>query len=225
MSIETLGKQRALLLILAATLLFAGCRQDMHDQPRFEPLEASSMFADFASSRIPPAHTVARGQLNADTAFHTGSDDAGDWVETFPMQVTPELLQRGAQRYDIHCTPCHDRTGGGNGMIVQRGFKQPPSYHEERLRESPIGYFFDVASNGYGQMSGYKAAIKTEDRWAIAAHIRVLQRAAFAPYDSLSSTERERVDNGDVHHADGHDGDEDHSEADAASDHDAGHGA
>ena len=210
-------KRTAILPLVALALLVAGCRQDMHDQPRFEPLEASAMFANGSASRLIPAHTVARGQLNADDEFHTGTDADGQWLATFPMEVTRDVLDRGEERYNIHCTPCHDRTGGGFGMIVQRGFKQPPSYHEERLREMPVGYFFDVASNGYGQMSGYKAAVKTEDRWAIAAYIRVLQRAAYAPYDSLTAADRAGVDNA------GHESEDDHSGG--GDEHDAGHGA
>lgn len=182
------------------------------------------MFSNGASGRLLPAHTVARGQLNADTAFHTGATDAGDWVSAFPMEVTRDLLDRGEQRYNIYCTPCHDRTGSGQGMIVQRGFKQPPSYHEERLREMPVGYFFDVASNGYGQMSGYKAQITTEDRWAIAAHIRVLQRAAYAPYSTLTSTDRSGVDNAGQATTEDHGDDASHAE-DGGEDHDGGHGA
>ena len=220
---------------MAAALVATGCRQDMHDQPRFEPLEASGMFANGASARLLPANTVARGQLNADRQFHTGATDAGDWVSSLPVDVTAELLDRGEQRFNIYCTPCHDRTGGGMGMIVQRGFKQPPSYHEERLRTMPIGYFFDVASNGYGQMSGYKAQIKTEDRWAIAAHIRVLQRAAYAPYTGLAANDRQGVDAAGQpaadDHGDGHGGDdEDHGEGGedhsaGGDDQDSGHGA
>ncbi len=215
MTTETRSRARlAALLVLAVALV--GCRQDLHDMPRFEPLEGSDMFANGAASRIPPAHTVARGQLNADTEKYTGANDAGEWVAELPIQATATVLERGEERYNIYCTPCHDRTGAGNGMIVQRGFKQPPSYHEERLRMMPVGYFFDVASNGYGQMSGYKAQISVEDRWAIAAHIRVLQRAAYAPYDALGSDDRARVDNA------GQASSDDHGDGDSQGD---GHGA
>ena len=190
----------------------------MHDQPRFEPLEASAMFADGAASRGLPANTVARGQLNQDVEFHTGATGSGEWVTELPVNVTAQLLDRGQERYNIYCTPCHDRTGSGNGMIVQRGFKQPPSYDEERLRAMPVGYFFDVASNGYGQMSGYKAQINTEDRWAIAAYIRVLQRAAHSPYDGLSADDRRGVDTAGQPAASEDHGGEDHGE-------EAAHGA
>lgn len=173
--------------------LLVGCRQDMHDQPKIEPYEASDFFADGVGSRVPPANTVSRGDLQADQAFYTGYEADGTVVAELPMELTPELLERGEVRYNIFCSPCHARTGAGNGMIVERGFAQPPSYHEQRLREMDIGYFFDVASNGYGLMSGYEAQIKPEDRWAIAAWIRVLQFSRNAPVDALTSEERQRI--------------------------------
>lgn len=163
-----------------------GCRQDMHDAPRLDPLESSTFFADGMAARPIPADTVARGHLNEDPHLYRGQAD-GVIADTLPiaLALTPELLRRGKQRYEIFCTPCHDATGAGRGMIVRRGFKQPESYHTDRLRAMPVGYFFDVMSNGFGQMSAYARQVPVEDRWAIAAYIRVLQRSQHAPLDEL----------------------------------------
>jgi mono/diheme cytochrome c family protein len=179
-------------LVMAAV----GCRQDMHDQAKYEPLEASELFDNGAASRVPPANTVARGRLAYSDLFLTGLTAGDQWTATLPMALDEALLARGEQRFNIYCSPCHDRIGSGRGMIVQRGFLQPPSYHEERLREMPIGYFFDVISNGYGQMSGYRAQIKPRDRWAIAAWIRVLQRSQNATAAGLSADELANVEAG-----------------------------
>jgi len=179
-----IGRRLGLVLVCLA-MTAVGCRQDMHDQAKYEPLEASTFFEDGAASRPFPPHTVARGQLHDDRAFYTGYVADRVWVEELPVPLTAELLARGQERFGIYCTPCHDRTGSGRGMIVQRGFKQPPSYHEERLRQMPIGYFFDVMTNGFGAMSSYAAQIKPEDRWAIAAYVRVLQRSQYSPVNEL----------------------------------------
>ncbi|REJ84251.1 MAG: cytochrome c [Acidobacteria bacterium] len=188
------GRRARLAACVAAALALAGCRQDMHDQAKIEPYEESDFFADgVGGARIPPAHTLPRGTNWDDVAFTSGYHPDGTMVAELPLELTPELLDRGEERYNIFCSPCHARTGAGNGMIVERGFAQPPSYHEQRLREMPLGYFFDVASNGYGLMSGYKAQIKAADRWAIAAWIRVLQRSRNAPIDVLSPEERQQV--------------------------------
>ncbi len=183
--------QRSLPVVLvAAGILLAGCRQDMHNQAKYEALEESDFFPDGATSRVPPANTVARDSIDPTSSTNTGADAAG-WVELVPFQVDEVFLRRGQQRFDIYCSPCHDNSGSGRGMIVQRGFKQPPSYHEQRLREMPIGYFYDVATNGYGLMSGYKGQIKLQDRWAIAAWIRVLQRSQYVPESELSAEQRQ----------------------------------
>jgi len=155
-------------------LLFAGCRQDMHDQPRFKPLAKSDFYADLRSARYPVEGTVARGQLHEDTYFYTGKmgNNPGDYM---PFPVTQEVLARGRERFNIYCSPCHSRLGDGNGMIVQRGFRSPPSYHTERLRKAPLGYFFDVMTNGFGAMPEYASQIPVRDRWNIVAYIRALQ--------------------------------------------------
>lgn len=165
---------RHILLPLSALILLAGCRQDMHDQPRFKPLAMSDFYSDLRSARTPVEGTVARGQLHEDTYFYTGKvgNSPGDYV---PFAVTAEVLARGRQRFDIYCAPCHSRMGDGNGMIVQRGFRQPPSYHTDRLRKAPLGYFFDVMTNGFGAMPEYASQIPPQDRWDIVAYIRALQ--------------------------------------------------
>ncbi|MEY2413042.1 MAG: hypothetical protein QOD84_1648 [Acidobacteriaceae bacterium] len=159
---------------LVAVLGLAGCRQDMHDQPRFIPYRQSDFFADMRSERPPVDGTVARGQLHEDTYLYTGKmgNNPGDYM---PFPVTTEVLARGRERFNIYCTPCHSRLGDGNGMIVQRGYKKPPSYHTERLRKAPLGYFFDVMTNGFGAMPDYASQIPVNDRWAIVAYIRALQ--------------------------------------------------
>jgi mono/diheme cytochrome c family protein len=159
---------------LLAVLLLAACRQDMHDQPRFKPLAKSDFYADLRSARPPVEGTVARGQLHEDIYFYTGKigNSPGDYM---PFPVNQDVLARGRERFDIYCSPCHSRLGDGNGMIPQRGFRAPPSYHTERLRKAPLGYFFDVMTNGFGAMPEYASQIPPRDRWAIVAYIRALQ--------------------------------------------------
>jgi len=157
-----------------AALALAGCRQDMHDQPRYEPLEASDFFADGRASRPIVEGTVARGQLREDSLLYTGKVDGKD-SEVFPFPVTEEVLQRGRERYDIFCSPCHGRTGEGDGMVVQRGYRRPTSFHMATLRGAAVGHFFDVMTNGWGAMPDYASQVPVNDRWAIAAYIRALQ--------------------------------------------------
>ena len=163
-----------LLLTTMALLLLAGCRADMQNQPYQRPLQESDFYADKSSARPLVEGTVARGHEGADTYFYTGKigKEDGNYM---PFPVTAEVLQRGQQRFNIYCSPCHGEAGDGNGMIVQRGLKHPPSYHSERLRKAPIGYFFDVMTNGFGAMLDYSQQVPPQDRWAIAAYIRALQ--------------------------------------------------
>lgn len=179
--------------IVMMTFAIAGCRQDMHDAPRYEPLEASTFFADGRGSRMLVANTVARGMLREDDHLYQGKID-GELTDLFPMPVTVELMARGQERFDVFCSPCHGRTGQGNGMVVQRGFRAPPSYHEARLREAPAGYFFDVMTHGFGAMSDYAAQIPVNDRWAIAAYIRALQRSQEATIDDVPVALRATLD-------------------------------
>ena len=170
--------------LLGTMVLLAGCRQDMHDQPRFKPLAMSDFYSDLRSSRTPVEGTVARGQLHEDTYFYTGKvgNNPGDYM---PFPVTEQVLARGEQRFNIYCAPCHSRLGDGNGMIVQRGLRQPPSYHTERLRKAPLGYFFDVMTNGFGAMPDYASQIPPRDRWNIVAYIRALQLSQNATASDL----------------------------------------
>jgi len=165
---------RATLPAAMLLLLAGGCRQDMHDQPRFKPLGSTDQFADGRQSRAPVAGTVARGELREDAHLYQGRVD-GRPARTFPFPVTMEVMRRGRDRYDIFCAPCHDRLGSGQGMVVRRGLSQPASFHVDRLRAVEHGYLFDVISNGFGRMSGYAAQIAPEDRWAIVAYVRALQ--------------------------------------------------
>jgi mono/diheme cytochrome c family protein len=162
-------------LLLASILLLAGCRQDMHDQPRFKPFAESDFYTDLRSARPPVEGAVARGQLHEDSYLYTGKigENPGDYM---PFPVTAELLARGQQRYNIYCAPCHSRVGDGNGVIPSRGFpRKPPSYHIDRLRKAPLGYLFDTVTNGFGSMPDYSSQIQPRDRWAIVAYIRALQ--------------------------------------------------
>ena len=179
---------------LAALVLLAGCRQDMHDAPRYKPLAESDFFADGASARPLPAGTVARGQLRDDKLFYTGRTPEGSLALEVPVPVTMELLRRGHERFDIFCSPCHGALGDGRGMVVQRGYKQPASLHDERLRRAPAGYFFYNITNGFGVMSSYASQIPPADRWAIVAYVRALQLSQHLDASRLSAEERARLD-------------------------------
>jgi Cytochrome C oxidase, cbb3-type, subunit III len=165
--------------LILAVILLAGCRPDMNDQPRYKPLAPSDFFGDGRSARPQVPDTVARGQLHTNELFYTGKI-GGKVADVFPLPVTDTLLLRGRERYDIFCAPCHDRVGTGRGMVVQRGFKQPNSFHIDRLRQSPVGYFFDVTTTGFGMMPSYATQVSPEDRWAIVAYIRALQLSQHA---------------------------------------------
>ncbi len=170
-----MAKLRIALGLVALTIL-VGCRNDMHDQPRFKPLAESDFYADLRSSRAPVEGTVARGDLREDSYFYTGKIGAnpGDYMPA-EVPVNEENLQRGRERFNIYCAPCHSRVGDGNGMVPQRGYRHPPSYHQDRLRKAPLGYFFDVITNGFGAMPDYASQIPPDDRWRIVAYIRALQ--------------------------------------------------
>ena len=186
-------KSNCLLALLAATALVAGCRQDMHDGPRYEAFEASSTFSDNRASRTPPAGTVARGWQRDDEALYTGKIN-GVTVDQFPFAIGREDLGRGQQRFNIYCSPCHGRLGDGNGMVVQRGLRQAASYHNDRLRQERIGYFFDVITNGFGAMQGYAEQVPVRDRWLIASYVRVLQFSQNAPAADVPAERRSELD-------------------------------
>jgi mono/diheme cytochrome c family protein len=187
-----------LCILAAAATAGCGIRKAMYDQPKNRTLGASDFFADGSSARPLVPGTVARGQLHEDAHLYQGLVD-GKPAETFPFPMTAEVLRRGHERYGIYCTPCHDALGTGNGMVVQRGFKQPPSYHIDRLRQAPPGYFFDVMTKGFGTMPGYAAQVKPEDRWAIAGYIRALQLSQNATINDVPETERAALE-GAAHH-------------------------
>jgi len=183
-------RNSCLLLSVFCLLISTACRQDMHTQPRYNPESSSTFFDDGRSERPVVPGTVARSQLRTDEAFYTGKVN-GVEVSTFPFPVTPKVLARGQERYNIYCTPCHDRVGDGRGMIVQRGFPPPPSYHIDRLRQAPVGHFFSVMTSGYGTMYSYAARVSPEDRWAIAAYIRALQLSQGAKLTDLEEADRQ----------------------------------
>jgi len=162
-------------ILLSAFALLSGCRIDMHVQPKQNPLSRSDFFPDQRSERPPVEGTVARGQLHEDTYFYTGKagNNPGDYM---PFAVTKEVLDRGRERYNIYCSPCHSQLGDGNGFIPSRGFaRKPPSFHIARLQKAPLGYFYDVMTNGFGIMPDYASQIPPEDRWKIVAYVRALQ--------------------------------------------------
>lgn len=181
--------------VASLAMMAAGCRQDMFDQPKHEALEGSDFFDDGSAQRQPPEGTVSRTDRRGDTVFYSGVDPAGGFVATSPMPIRRELLERGRERFGIFCSPCHGMVGDGSGMIVQRGFKRPQSFHSDRLRGERIGYFVDVITNGFGVMPSYAAQVPPEDRWAIAAYIGVLQlsqsvRVAELPREDAQKIER-----------------------------------
>ncbi len=184
----------AVLALAGASLAAMGCsRLDMQDQPKYKPQRPSDFFADGRSEREPVEGTIARGQLNEDTEFYEGKDAGGKDIETFPIAVDKAVIERGQNRFDIYCAPCHGRIGNGLGMIVRRGFKQPPSYHIDRLRQAPVGHLYDVITNGYGAMLNYASQVQPGDRWAIVAYIRALQYSQNANINDLPAEARARI--------------------------------
>jgi mono/diheme cytochrome c family protein len=185
---------RVVCLLLAAgcLLLAVGCRQQMAETGREKPLQASRFFDNDQLARPLVPGTVARGQLRGDQAFSTGK--VGDkLVDVLPVPLTKELLARGQDRFNIFCSPCHGRTGAGDGVVTTRGLRPPPSYLIDRLKEAPIGHFFDVMTTGLGVMPDYAAQVPPEDRWAIAAYIRALQLSQDAKMADLTPADREKV--------------------------------
>lgn len=181
--------------VLAVALLaasVAGCRQDMHDQPKYKPLKSSAFFEDGRDSRPLIADTVARGHLDDDALLYTGKTGTS-FADEFPFPVTNDVLARGQERFNIYCTPCHDRTGGGNGMIVRRGYRRPPSFHIDRLRAQPAGYFFDVITHGFGVMPDYASQVPVDDRWAIVSYIRALQLSQHASLADVPAAEQSKL--------------------------------
>lgn len=206
---------------LLALFLLVGCQQKMARQPSYKPLEPSTFFADGQSARPLVPGTVARGHLRTDAAFFTGKTtsethdwvrpasvvgaaalgglwtavvataDQNDYVNSFPLPITREVLRHGQDRYLIYCVVCHDSLGTGRGIVVERGYTPPPSYHIERLRQAPVGHFFDVITHGYGSMPSYAEQVAPRDRWAITAYIRALQLSQHFPEARLTESMRQ----------------------------------
>lgn len=198
-SFPSLVKFLLLMTLFVSTPLFlVGCDLvpylHMRDQPKYEPYEASAFFEDGLASRPAVANTVARGTRRfEDPHFYEGTVD-GEYVDTFPYAITLEKLKRGQERYNIYCSPCHGQVGNGLGMIVQRGLKQPDSFHSDRLRGEPVGYYYDVISNGFGAMFSYSSRVPPDDRWAIIAYIRALQYSQNANAENFPEIDFSRLD-------------------------------
>lgn len=197
--------------LLALGLLLGGCRGHQSERPpihpnlnmdfqeRFDPQEANPLFEDNASMRKPVTGTVARGQLRDTTEIYEGRTSEGEYVQQIPLSVTRDLLERGKERYDIYCTPCHGRTGEGDGIVLQGDYGYPPasSYHIDRLRETSDGYFYDVIANGTGNMPAYGQQVPVRDRWAIVAYIRALQRSQNAQPGDVPEEIRTQLEQGE----------------------------
>ncbi|HVT03539.1 MAG TPA: cytochrome c [Thermoanaerobaculia bacterium] len=186
-----LAQLTTVILAIAGAILLAGCRppQKMGDQPKYDPYMASDFFPDGQSARPAIAGTVARGYLHEDSFLNTGKVN-GAVAEGYPFPVTEEVVTRGRQRFDIYCSECHGRVGRGDGMIVRRGYRRPPSFHTKLLRSQPSGHFFDVMTNGFGAMPQYGTMIPVNDRWAITAYVRALQMSQNAVLDDVPPSQR-----------------------------------
>ena len=186
------GAARLVATVALAGTLLAGCRLDMHLQPKYLPEQPTDFFGDGRSERQPVPGTVARGHLRLDELLYTGKEN-GVVVDKFPFAITHADLERGRERYNIYCSPCHDYTGSGRGMIVQRGLPAPPSFHIDRLRQESAGHFVDVITNGFGAMYSYAARVEPEDRWRITAYIRALQLSRHATVQNVPEAERQKL--------------------------------
>ncbi len=158
---------------------------NMDLQPKYKPQEESNFFADGSVNRMPVPGTIARNELKENTAYYYGKDRKGRFVANAPVPFTETVLRRGQQRFNIYCAPCHSRAGDGKGIVVQRGFMPPPTFHQERLRDMPDGQIFDVISNGFRSMPSYRHQIPVQDRWAIVGYVRVLQRSQHASLNDI----------------------------------------
>ncbi len=188
--------KRVIMGLVCATLALSGCRQDMYNQPKAKAYSKSEFFKDGTSARPLPAHTVQYHGAHQNEEFYTALSKDGVLLAQLPapLTLTPELLHRGRERYDIYCAVCHGLSGAGNGRVVQRGFPPPPTYYSDRLRNAPIGHFYDVITNGYGIMYSYAQRVEPSDRWAIAAYIRALQLSQQAKETDLSPDEQKTLE-------------------------------
>lgn len=183
-----------LLILTACLLLLSGCWYDMREQAKVKTLGPSDFFLDGQAARPLLPGTVARGHLDLDKALYEGKNQDGTPVDAFPIEITRQVMDRGHQQYDIFCSPCHSRLGNGQGMIVQRGFKAPPSFHIDRLRQAPPGYFYDVITHGFGAMYSYASRVPPEDRWAIIAYIKALQLSQNATLNDVPPDQRGKLE-------------------------------
>lgn len=179
--------------LVALAVVLAGCAGDMYDQPRLKPMRASDHWADGRSARDPVPGTVARGTLAQDDHLFTGKVD-GKLVDALPFPLTDAMMKRGRDRFEIFCTPCHGQDGNGRGMVVRRGMRQPPSYHSDKLRQAPLGHFFDVMTRGFGVMYDFSYQLTPRDRWFVAAYIRALQLSQNGAVADLSDVDRRKVE-------------------------------
>lgn len=163
---------------------------NMNIQPKYKAQSGSNFWPDGSGSRVPPAGTVARDALKADSAFYRGVDEAGQPVQQYPVELSAELLDRGQERYDIYCAPCHDQAGSGRGLVTTRGWMAPPTFHQERIREMVPGELFHIVSHGVRTMPAYAKQIAESDRWAIVAYLQALQRSHFARLDEVPADQR-----------------------------------
>jgi mono/diheme cytochrome c family protein len=182
-----------IIVFIFIALLISGCENNMRNQPRYKPLAASEFFENGQSARPLIAGAIPQNQPLEDEFFSTGKSPDGQTLDAFPFPVTSEVLKRGQERYNIFCSPCHGFDGYGQGMIVERGFSAPPSFHTDRLRSAPAGHFFDVITNGFGQMYSYSYRIPPEDRWAIVAYIRALQYSQNASTQDIPANELQKL--------------------------------
>ncbi len=192
-TLQTIRKAGLVCAIFCLALIVTGCTMTMRDQPRIDPYEPNAFFPKDQSAQLPVEDTVPYGEANTDDALYTGQVD-GQYVEEFPFQITKEGLAYGQQRYNIYCSPCHGYTGNGDGMVVQRGFKEPPSFNQDRLREAPPGYFFYAISNGFGTMPSYANRIPVHDRWLIIAYVKALQLSQHASVTELPQEDVDKLE-------------------------------
>ncbi len=186
-------RSRRFLLLPIAAVSLTGCHRDMYEQPKYLPEKPNYYFPHEQVDRLPVPHTVPRGPVEDTSPFYTGKT-GNVLATTFPYPITTAIVAHGREVYDINCSECHGRDGYGNGMVVQRGFPAPPSYHSDRLRQAPVGHFFDVITNGYGVMYPFGSRIPPADRWAIISYIRALQFSQDAPVGDLSGQDRTELE-------------------------------
>ena len=192
MRFVTPSSRRPLLAVVALALALSACGRNMVDTPRAEALESSRFFADGAASRPLPENTLSRERGAVDPVFFTGQDENGLATE-LPVELTADLVLRGQERYNIFCTPCHGYDGRGNGIVVQKGFVQPTSFHAQRLLDQPVGYYVNAITNGFGRMYSYASRVPPEDRWAIASYIKALQLSQNAAVDDVPADVLEQL--------------------------------